>query len=253
MKSRIITAICLCFLICCSCFLCACNKKTATDTNEASSDETASTDEVSFTTTVNITDVYIPVTETTELLKTEPTTQSQTQSENKPQSNSGSDSQNQSSNSQDNNPNSGYADSTTSTCTITVGNKDYIAQKGSIVTYTYCLKTPKAVENVQAEVTYSPECLEYVDDKIENQLPVINSGAVINGADPGSVKYNAVNIAGFDFTTEEKLITLKFKVTAGGTASIANAIEFMDEKGGTPYVELYKFAPDVKYRETLET
>lgn len=250
MKSKSIFVFCLCLLLCCSLFLTACNKEY--------SSQKASADTVTTTSAVSTEDEAMQLItgiETTSEVSTSteaPTTEAQTtvpkkttapQKQETPQQN----------NDGGNNSSAGPVDSKPMTCTITVGEKDLKAEYGDVLTYTYYLKTPKMIENVQAAVNYTPNCLQLIDDKIETTLPVIHSGAIINTENQGVVKYNAINISGFDFREEGVLITLRFKVIFGGSGAIVNAIEFMDEKGAeVAYVDNFKISDKIKIREELK-
>ncbi len=246
MKSQKVLAFCLCILILCSLILAACGKDKNTQTTTA--------DEVKITTETAANDSYENITESsekvittapatitisTEVSTTVPEKTTAAPKDEKPQ--------------QNNNSSAGPVESKPMTCTITVDEKDYTVEKDSIVTYTYYLKTPKMIENVQASVIYTPNCLQLIEEDIEKNLPIVHNGAIINIGNPGVVNYNSINLSGFDFREEGVLVTLKFKVIFGGTGAIANSIAFMDEKGAeVAYVDNYKMSKDIKVREEIK-
>lgn len=254
MKTKAVTAITICLVILCTLFFGGCKSKSSATTSASSADEASSLSSYDVITPATAQNESTPSTEApsaapagTDAAATDAakeTTPNSTQA--KPQTNGNAD---------NDSSNGAPVDSDkteTMTCTVTVGDKDYTANLGDIITYTYYIKTPKSVEDVQAKVSYTPDCLLLIEDKQETMLPVISDGAILNTQSQGVVIYNAINISGFDFTKEAVLITLRFKVVYGGSGSINNAIEFMTEKGGeVAYVDNYKFAKDVKYREAL--
>ena len=117
-------------------------------------------------------------------------------------------------------------------CTITVGNKGYVTDVGDTVTYTFYLTTPKKVEDVQAALTYDSRMLKLKTTDAENLFPVMGSGVIHNTNIKDTIKFNAVNISGFDFTKRGSLITAEFEVLKNGGTNISTAIEIMTEKGG---------------------
>lgn len=249
MKSKSFLAFCLCLVLLCGLFLTACNKndneQNTTDNTTAVTVASTADEAVQADTSASQT-ASVSTPEATETTTTEPqtteekTTVAPTKAPSADSNNSGS-------------SNAGPVDSKPMTCVITVGEKDYTAEYGDILTYTYYLKTPKMIENVQAAVNYTPDCLQLLDDKIETQLPVVHSGAIINTGNAGIVKYNSINITGFDFREEAVLITLRFKVIYGGSGAIVNSIELMDEKGAeVAYVDNFKMSDKIKVRETLK-
>ncbi|MGN0453408.1 MAG: hypothetical protein ACI4GZ_06400 [Ruminococcus sp.] len=138
-------------------------------------------------------------------------------------------------------------------CTITVGNKGYKTELGDTVTYTYYLETPKMIENVQAQTTYTSSLLKLKSTEKDNLFPVLGSSTVFNlHSDVSTIKFNASNISGYDFTQKGVLITLKFEVVGKGGASIATAIEIMDEIGGEPYIDHFLTKGDIKCEELLK-
>ncbi|MBQ9743156.1 MAG: hypothetical protein IJV88_05750 [Ruminococcus sp.] len=137
-------------------------------------------------------------------------------------------------------------------CTITVGDTGYPKDVGDTVTYTYLLKTPKSIENVQAVLTYDGSMLKLKEAEATDTFPVLGYSTVYNTAISNTIKFNASAISGFDFTKESALITLEFEVIGTGGCSIATAVEIMDEVGGAEYVTDYVFDSRVTHTETLE-
>ena len=153
---------------------------------------------------------------------------------------------------------SSYSDSSNITadpkvCTITVDNKDYSVSVGSVVTYTCYLKTPDLVEDVQAKINYTGASLQLLDDEDEIMFPVLGDSVIYNADIPSIFNFNAVKLKGFDFKEKAALVTLRFKVITGVSASIATSIEYLTEKGGMSYIENCKINKDadVKYEESF--
>lgn len=160
--------------------------------------------------------------------------------------------QNGNSNNSDSNSSGGSSGSATkSTCIVTVGGKDYTVKVGDTVTYSYYLTTPKPIENVQASLTYDGYKLKVQSTDGSKMFPVLGTSAIFNTELSNTIKFNASNISGYDFTTRAQLITVDFKVIGKGNTSVATAIEIMDEKGGNPYVSNFKISGDVTCEEVL--
>ncbi len=138
-------------------------------------------------------------------------------------------------------------------CTITVGDKDYTTYIGDTVTYTFYLKTQKKIENVQASLTYDSTVLELNETTAVEMFPVLGTSCVYNCSLTDTIKFNASNLSGYDFTSEEVLISVSFKVLKSGYTSVNTAIEYMDEKGGDSYIDKYMIVGDITLREALST
>lgn len=134
-------------------------------------------------------------------------------------------------------------------CTVTVGSKGYTAELGETFTYVCKLQTPKKIEDIQATLTYDSAMLELVDVK----FPVMGDTPIYNTNLYNEIKFNAINLRGFDFTKENDLVTVEFKVIKKGGTAIATAIEVMSEVGtGNAYVNNYVFAEGVEVKEVIE-
>lgn len=136
------------------------------------------------------------------------------------------------------------------TCFITVANKDRKVNVGDVVTYTCYLKTPKKIEDVQAKIIYTGASLKLIDTDVEDLFPVLGDVTICNTETPNLIRFNAVKIDGIDFTKKDVLVTLRFKVTTGVSASIATTVEYLTEKGGKSYIEDSK--PDKKAGVLIE-
>lgn len=229
MKGKRFTAFCLCALMVLAGTFAGCkapNKKAKTQPTETTQ---AVTETVEGDAT--------PATEETSQETTAPATQESTQ----PQT-------------QNNYSDSSNLTADPKVCIITVDNKDYSVSVGSVVTYTCYLKTPDLVEDVQAIINYTGASLQILDDEDETMFPVLGDSVIYNSDMSNIFKFNAVKIKGFDFKEKATLVTLRFKVITGVSASIATSIEFLTEKGGVPYIEDCKVNKDadVKYEESLK-
>lgn len=138
----------------------------------------------------------------------------------------------------------------TKTCTVTVANRDYKVNVGSTVTYTCYMKTPGAIEDVQAKVYYTPEALKLIDTKAAQLFPVLGTSAIFNIDSPGVVKYNAINLEGFNFTGKGALVTLRFQVLQSSSASVYSTVEYVTGVDGVPYIDAGKVASGINV--TLE-
>ena len=264
MKIRYTTALLLCLAILCTLFLWGCKSTSKATIRGATADEVSAVNTDSTHTTVTIQQDIQSVTHTQDATTVPeavvsttaaPTTVAPTKAPAKDNSSTQQKPQTYNNNNSNNSSNGTPVDTPQSkndTCIVTIGGKDYTFKVGDCITYSYYVKTPKKVEDLQAVLRYTTTCLELLEDEPDTMIPVINEGAVINPDNPGSVIYVASNISGYDFTKEAVLITLRFKVTYAGSGSITNAIEIMSEIGGEYYVDNYKFHKDVTYRETLK-
>ncbi|MDD6252114.1 MAG: cohesin domain-containing protein [Oscillospiraceae bacterium] len=134
-------------------------------------------------------------------------------------------------------------------CTVTVGSKGYTVELGETFTYVCKLKTPKKIEDIQATLTYDSTMLELIDV----EFPVMGDAPIYNTNLYNEIKFNAINLRGFDFTKENDLVTVEFKVIKKGGTAIATAIEVMSEVGtGNAYVNNYVFAGGVEVKEIIE-
>ncbi len=264
MKLKKFTALCLCAVLLCGAALTACKKRESTSAtaDEATVSTTAQPTQQTESTTATVAQTEEETTETappaTKPTKTtKPTVQS---------GNSGGNTTSHNSNS-----NSSSAQSKPVTCVITVDGKDHKVQLGDTLTYTYYVKTPKKIENVQATVYYPGTTLKLLDnalvtdfeevtdkatlDKLQKELegvfPVLKTNTIYNAFNHNIILFNATNISGFDFTKGDYLIKLRFEVISGINGAVSTKVEFMDEVGGNPYVDNFKFSKDVEQKESL--
>ncbi len=262
MKLTKFTALCLCAVFLGSMALSACKK---------SEPANATADEATVTTTATLTqeETEVPTTATQEVTEAETTAAPETQPATKaPVKNNSASNSNSGNNT---NGNSASAENKPVTCVITVDNKDHKVELGDTLTYTYYLKTPKKIENVQATVNYPGTTLKLLDtvlvtdfeeisdsttlDKLNKELkgvfPVLGTSAIYNAYNHNIIKFNASNISGMDFTKGDYLIKLRFEVISGINGAVSTNVEFMDEVGGNPYVDNFKFTKDVEFKEEL--
>lgn len=135
--------------------------------------------------------------------------------------------------------------------TVSVGGTDYTVKVGDRIIYTCYLKTPSAIENIQASVTYDDTALWFRQTSSKEMFPT-TSGTIYNTNVTGSVLFNASEpIDGFDFTGNSTLVQLEFDVAKEGYSAIATAIEFMDELGGNPYINNFDIIGNITITETL--
>ncbi len=137
------------------------------------------------------------------------------------------------------------------TATVNVGGKDYTVNVGDRIVYTCYLTAPKEIENIQATLTYDDSVLWLRQSSSKEMFPTL-SGTIYNANVTGTILFNASEpMEGFDFTGKEALIRLNFDVAKEGYTAIATAIEFMDEIGGTPYIENFNIVGNITLDETL--
>lgn len=245
MKKIKFLLVCLCITAMCFTTLCGCK----------TSQSTATPDEEAVTTTVSVTETKAPAeTESSAVTETETTATEK----------------------EDNNSDvyGEFVDNAVNadpykpgTCTITLESGEFTANVGDVVTYTYYLKTPKKIENVQATMNYSGRSLKILNkaitadpekdlpddlyDDLEKAFPVLGDSVVYNGSNQNLLKFNATSVSGYDFTKGGYLITIEFEVISEISGYISTAVEMMDEVGGKPYVDKFAFVKDVVHKESL--
>lgn len=133
--------------------------------------------------------------------------------------------------------------------TLIVAGEPQTALVGDEVTYTVFLQTPKAIEDVQAFVTYDSDVLELVSCDTAN----LGDAAIVNTEEAGAVYFNASVVKGLDFTSGMNLIELKFNVIAEAASEIILTVEEMTEKDGDSYfTESEQVNDAVVLTETLD-
>ncbi|MBQ7999791.1 MAG: hypothetical protein IJ298_01065 [Ruminococcus sp.] len=235
MKKKVWIALCLCLVLVCTAALSACKGAEGATQDEVSTSSATSAVQTStaIVTTATVNDTKAATTASEDAQQTE------TDSDN--------------GNSSDNVLSGAPADrvENTKTSTVNVGGKDYKVTVGDSITYTCYLTTPKAIENIQASLSYDDTVLKLVKSSSKEMFPTL-SGTIYNTNLSGGVLFNASEpMEGYDFTAKQVLVQLKFQVIKDGYTSIATAIEFMDEIGGEAYVSNYKITGDITVSEAL--
>lgn len=119
---------------------------------------------------------------------------------------------------------------------VNIDGKNYKVEVGDIVTYSFCLKTPKAVENIQAYVAYDADRLRPVRDVNRENCPDL-MGGLLNAVD-GLIVFNAAEITrGYDFRNGKVVLEVQFEVLDSSASEIVAVIENMAEFFGEVYFE----------------
>ena len=137
-------------------------------------------------------------------------------------------------------------------CNVIVDEETYTVMVGDTIDYVFNLKTPEALEDFQATTNYDGGMLELVDADTATMFPVAGSGVICNTEIQNTVKFNAVNISGMDFTEGGVLVTFRFTVLDEGNTAISTTLEYMDSVKGEPYVSDYKIVGDFQYSEEIK-
>lgn len=129
--------------------------------------------------------------------------------------NNGSKSGNSGGNSGNNSGNSGgnsggNADSNT----LSVGGKSY--KVGDTFTCTYTLTCKKLMSNFQAQVNYDGKRLKATNAYMDGPA---KSGSVINYDLDSKIKFNGINLNGYNYTKGANFLVVEYKVLAGGSAT----------------------------------
>ncbi len=146
----------------------------------------------------------------------------------------------------------GYEAQALRVCTLNVDGKTYEAEVGETVTYVFNLKTPEALEDFQATTTYDSGVLELLSSDTKEMFPVAGEIVVCNTELNNTIKYNAVNLSGMDFTKGGVFISLKFRVKDSGGTSVGTTLEYMDSVTSEPYVNDYRIVGDIDYSEEIK-
>jgi len=137
-------------------------------------------------------------------------------------------------------------------CNIIVDEETYTVMVGDTIDYVFNLKTPEALEDFQATTNYDGGMLELADADTATMFPVAGSGVICNTDIQNTIKYNAVNITGMDFTEGGIFVTFRFTVLDEGNTAISTTLEYMDSVKGEPYVSDYKIVGDFQYSEEIK-
>ena len=136
-------------------------------------------------------------------------------------------------------------------CTINTGGNAYEVMVGDVVTYVFNLRTPVALEDFQVTTNYDGAMLELIEEDVSTMFPVAKSSVIYNSELMNTVKFNAVNLSGMDFTNGGRLVAFKFKVKDWGFTTIDTRIEYMDALNGDPYVSDYATLVDFEYSQEI--
>ena len=84
------------------------------------------------------------------------------------------------------------------------------AQLGQTITYEiHASGCPNIIQAVDVEVTYDSTALEYIPDSI--QMPNL-TGTLVNDQEKDTIKFNALDLNGFSFYTDNIVATMQFRV-----------------------------------------
>ena len=98
--------------------------------------------------------------------------------------------------------------------TLKVGSKTY--NVGDTFTCTYTLTCKKLMSNFQAMVNYNGKCLKATNAYMDGPA---KSGSVINYDLDSKIKFNGINLNGYNYTKGANFLVVEYKVLAGGTAT----------------------------------
>ena len=102
------------------------------------------------------------------------------------------------------------------TSPLTLAGKTY--NVGDKVSCTYDLTCKKLMSNFQAYVQYDNKCLKPVDAHLEGPA---KAGSVINYElyDQGKIKFNGINLNGYNYTKGDKFLVVDYEVVGGGSTT----------------------------------
>lgn len=114
---------------------------------------------------------------------------------------------------------------------IRVDGNIYDVNADSTVTYEVTLKAEELFEDIQAIITYDADKLELLTTRSIEACPGLANGLTYNAKDAGEIKFNAVNLDGYNFAEENILVTLDFRVKDNSLSEINMEICEMTIKG----------------------
>lgn len=131
--------------------------------------------------------------------------------------------------------------------TLTIDKKKYSV--GDTVIYTVSLTTPDIIENFEGTLEYDSSYLEVVSSALSG--PAKTGGLINSKTQKGIIYFNGVSVIdGFDYTKQDKLFTVTYKVLKAGSTSPKLNWSVMTQKkvqNGTPYIENGKPVNGMKY------
>ncbi len=145
-----------------------------------------------------------------------------------------------------------FEDKSEEPCTVNVDGKAYTCYIGDVINYVFNLKTPEALEDFQATTNYDSGMLELVKMDTAEMFPIAGDLVVFNIEMQNTIKFNAVNLSGMDFTNGGSLVSFKFRVLDSGGTAISTTLEYMDSIKSEPYVSDYRIVGDIQYSEEIK-
>lgn len=133
-------------------------------------------------------------------------------------------SNNQSSGNSNNSSNSGGGNSGNSgntdkkpnpgAASLSLGGKTF--KVGDKVTCTYTLTSKKLMSNFQALINYDGKCLKATNAYLDGPA---KSGSVINYELDSQIKFNGINLNGYNYTKPANFLVVEYEVIGGGSAA----------------------------------
>ncbi|MGN0559284.1 MAG: cohesin domain-containing protein, partial [Acutalibacteraceae bacterium] len=125
------------------------------------------------------------------------------------------------------------------------------AHVGDTISYTVTLQAAEKLVNFQATTNYDSSILELVKPLDTEVAFPVDPDVVYNEDLDGMVKFNDSKLKGIDFTTEGVLVTLNFKVIAGGTTDVWTVIEEMNSVNDTVYAADGVMVSEYSFNESV--
>ncbi len=130
--------------------------------------------------------------------------------------NKNSGSSNSSSNSGGNSGNSGESEKKANpgAASLSLGGKSF--KVGDKVTCTYTLTCKKLMSNFQALINYDGKCLKATNAYLDGPA---KSGSVINYELDSQIKFNGINLNGYNYTKPANFLVVEYEVIGGGSTA----------------------------------
>lgn len=98
--------------------------------------------------------------------------------------------------------------------TLSLGGKTY--NVGDKVTCTYTLTSKKLMSNFQALINYDGKCLKATNAYLDGPA---KSGSVINYELDSQIKFNGINLNGYNYTKPANFLVVEYEVIGGGSTA----------------------------------
>ncbi|MEE0842822.1 MAG: cohesin domain-containing protein, partial [Ruminococcus sp.] len=120
---------------------------------------------------------------------------------------------------------------------------------GDEITCVYSVTCPDSFINFQATLNYDSSVLKATGAKMQGDA---SSGSVVNYKLDGKVKFNGINLAGYDYTDGGKFMYVTYEVIGSGSTSPEISWEIVTDEKNNPMVVNGDIKSSFKISESWE-